>query len=164
MGRKLVSRKVAFGVAAVTAAGLIAATGQLAYAIQIPQEVATADDAAPADEAAPGDEAAPADEAGPAEGDAALEELMGEGASVYSSNCEACHGAEGEGGAGPALAGSQLLSSIGTIARQVIDGGERMPSFSQLSDRQIAAVATFIRNSWDNEFGIVTEEDIASWR
>jgi mono/diheme cytochrome c family protein len=150
MVRKLVSRKVTFGFAIVAAAGLVGASGQLAHAIQLPQEaqVATADEA-PAD--------APAV-------DPALADLIAEGEGVFASNCEACHGAEGEGGAGPALAGSQLLSSIGTIARQVLDGGERMPSFSQLSDHQIAAVATYIRNSWGNAFGIVTDEDIASWR
>ncbi|MCW5696450.1 MAG: cytochrome c [Bauldia sp.] len=159
MAMKLVSRKVTFGLAAVAVAAFVGVSGQLGLA------QASEDDEA-AEEAAADDEAA-ADEAeaeGAGEEDAALAQLMTEGGSVYSSNCQACHGNEGQGGAGPALAGSPILTSIGTISRQVIDGGDRMPSFSQLSDRQIAAVATFIRNSWGNEFGIVTEEDIASWR
>jgi mono/diheme cytochrome c family protein len=39
-----------------------------------------------------------------------------------------------------------------------------MPPFNGLSDRQVAAVATYIRNSWGNEFGIVTEAQIAAYR
>lgn len=152
MVRKSVSRKVTLGLAGFAVAAFVGVSGQLALAQASDDD---GDDAAVETEAVDGEAAAV---------DPALAELMTEGASVYSSNCEACHGADGQGGAGPALAGSQILTSIGTISRQVIDGGERMPSFSQLSDSQIAAAATYIRNSWGNAFGIVTEADIASWR
>lgn len=135
MNWKSGSRKLKFGLATVAVAAFAVGSGHLA--------------AAPADAAA---------------SDPALAELMTEGGSVYATYCSACHGAAGDGGTGPALAGSQVLTSIGTISSQVIDGGVRMPAFSQLSDRQIAAVATFIRNSWGNAFGPVTDEDIAGWR
>ena len=155
MVSKFVSRKMTVGLAAVAVAAFLGASGQLALA------QASEDDA---EDAAVDGEAAEDGEA--AGGDELMAELMTEGESLFTSNCETCHGEAGEGGAGggPALAGSQTLSSIGTITRQIINGGERMPSFTQLSDRQVAAVGTYIRNSWGNAFGIVTEEDVAGWR
>jgi cytochrome c oxidase subunit 2 len=45
-----------------------------------------------------------------------MDELMERGKSVYQRNCLACHGASGEGGVGPAIAGSAIArgSSAGT--------------------------------------------------
>ena len=48
------------------------------------------------------------------------------------------------------------------IVRQVLRGNveKGMPAFAgQLSDRQIAAVATYIRNAWENAHGVVREAD-----
>jgi mono/diheme cytochrome c family protein len=40
-----------------------------------------------------------------------------------------------------------------------------MPQFAgTLKDAQIAAVATYIRNSWGNEFGAITEAESAALR
>jgi len=36
-----------------------------------------------------------------------------------------------------------------------------MPAFPNLTDREIAAVATYIRNSWGNEYGIAREASVA---
>jgi mono/diheme cytochrome c family protein len=39
-----------------------------------------------------------------------------------------------------------------------------MPAFDTLTDRQIAAVATYIRNSFGNSYGIATEDEVAGFR
>ena len=88
--------------------------------------------------------------------------LVGAGRPVYEANCTACHGEQGDGGRGPALAGNANLSDTQTVVRQIINGAPPyMPKFGdQLSNAEIAAVATFIRNSWGNELGEVTEEEV----
>jgi mono/diheme cytochrome c family protein len=111
--------------------------------------------------------AAPAEEAGP--DPALLAELTNEGASVYRSRCAGCHGRDGEGqppaqDAAPALAGRIGLLSVRTIVNQVVRGGDYMPAFDTLTDRQIAAVATYIRNSFGNSYGIATEDEVAGFR
>ena len=90
--------------------------------------------------------------------------LVREGAPLFRANCVACHGAEGQGGAGPALAGYARLSATGTVASQIVNGGAYMPPFGSMSDAQIAAVATYIRNSWGNAFGPVTPAEVAAVR
>ncbi len=40
-----------------------------------------------------------------------------------------------------------------------------MPGFGgQLDDQKVAAVATYIRNSWGNDFGPVTPAEVAAKR
>lgn len=78
---------------------------------------------------------------------------------VASPACAACHGSQGEGGSGAALASSEKLENLDLIFSQVIEGGHTMPAFgSQLSNREVAAVATYIRNAWGNDFGAVAPE------
>ena len=82
--------------------------------------------------------------------------MMTEGEEIYVANCAVCHGAEGEGTVGPALAGNEFLATPEDVAHQILFGGEQMPAFGEmLDDAQIAAVATYIRNTWENDFGIV---------
>jgi len=83
--------------------------------------------------------------------------LMDEGAEGFDDNCSICHGDNGEGGGGgPRLAGNDYVSSNTALVSQIIFGYEDhgMPPFDHLSDREIAAIATFVRNSWGNEYGI----------
>ncbi len=113
------------------------------------------------------DAAAAAADAGP--DPALMAALMDEGATIYRSRCAGCHGRNGEGqppaqDAAPALAGASALGSVRTIAAQVLRGGAYMPPFDSLTDRQIAAVATYIRNSFGNSRGIATEEEVAGYR
>jgi mono/diheme cytochrome c family protein len=101
--------------------------------------------------------------------DAALvAELIVEGDEIFHSvGCSGCHGAEGGGGAGPELAGNSALSSAGHVISMVLYGNEEhgMPPFiSRLTDREIAAVGTYIRNSWGNSFGIVREASVGPRR
>ena len=93
--------------------------------------------------------------------------LMNEGAQVFTSNCAVCHGAEGRGGIGPGFVGNSQVSNTTYVVNRILDGfiDHGMPPFAGvLSDRQIAAVSTHIRNSWGNEFGPVLEEEVAQER
>ena len=87
------------------------------------------------------------------------EVLIAEGASVYRNRCARCHGNNGQGqwyghDAAPRLDGNFARLSVRGIAVQVIQGGTYMPPFDSLTDREIAAVATYIRNSLGNNYGL----------
>lgn len=105
------------------------------------------------------------EEADGANDEEAVAALMDRGEDVFSRNCAACHGAEGEGAQGPELAsGTRTIANKDRLIRQILRGGERMPSFKQLSDNDVAAVATFVRNSWENDHGPVAAEEVSEWR
>jgi mono/diheme cytochrome c family protein len=66
------------------------------------------------------------------------------GSELYARLCTACHGATGEGGAGPALAGSDVTAD--KITAVVSEGAGTMPAFgSSLTDTELEAVITFTR-------------------
>ena len=71
------------------------------------------------------------------------------GASIYSTRCTGCHGADGGGGFGPAFAGGIVTERFPDVADHiavVADGRGSMPSFAgSLTDEQIAAVVDFTR-------------------
>lgn len=91
---------------------------------------------------------------------------MARGAKVYEQQCAQCHGDQGQGqpGAFPPLAGNRavLLADTTNLVRVVLQGGylpatagnprpHGMPPFRHvLSDEDVAAVATLVRNSWGN--------------
>ena len=89
------------------------------------------------------------------------------GAAIYATKCVLCHRANGRGQPDvPPLAGnSHVIANdpteiIGTIER----GGTAMPSWrGQLSDTDIAAVATYIRSAWGNKARPVSEADVVSF-
>jgi nitrite reductase (NO-forming) len=107
------------------------------------------------------------------------EVLMKKGKAIYVQ-CLACHQANGEGitGTFPPLANSdymladtdRMIKTIlnGTIEPIVVNGteypGNTMTKFTHLSDKDIAAVATYVLNSWGNPGGVVTIEMVASNR
>ncbi|MCL4105990.1 UNVERIFIED_CONTAM: hypothetical protein GTU68_058296 [Idotea baltica] len=86
-----------------------------------------------------------------------LDELMTRGKSVYDRSCMACHGANGEGGLGAAIAGSPVaLGDVKDHLRIGIDGvpGTAMQAFGgQLNDVDMAAVITYQRNAFGNNMG-----------
>jgi predicted lipoprotein with Yx(FWY)xxD motif len=96
----------------------------------------------------------------------AFEELMTVGEQAYASSCAACHGAEGEGLLGPAMAANPNLSRSSFVAGRILNGfiEHGMPPFAHLSDEQVAGISTFVRNSWTNEFGAVTPEEVNELR
>ncbi|MCW5717843.1 MAG: cytochrome c [Bauldia sp.] len=74
-----------------------------------------------------------------------------DGAEVFASSCAGCHGASGEGGLGPQLAGNADLANSALVVNQILFGGEIMPAFApMLTDEQIVAVSNYIRTSWGN--------------
>lgn len=106
--------------------------------------------------------------------------LMKTGANVYSANCSACHNSDGKGI--PNLAASLannpglLADDASSVITTVLQGGRgavtqgnptsgAMPSFAwKLTDEQVAAVSTYIRNSWGNAATPVKAEEVAGKR
>ena len=89
--------------------------------------------------------------------------LMEEGEDIYRRNCAGCHGREGEGTNGPVFAGNGTLSSAGHVIGFILSGNENhgMPAWADVfDDREVAAVGTYIRNSWGNAFGVVRETSV----
>ncbi|HAN69510.1 MAG TPA: cytochrome c oxidase subunit II, partial [Halieaceae bacterium] len=86
-----------------------------------------------------------------------LDELMTRGKAVYERNCLACHGANGEGGVGTAIAGSAV--AMGDVSGHLeigINGvpGSAMQAFGgQINDVEMAAVITYQRNAFGNNMG-----------
>ena len=84
-----------------------------------------------------------------------------DGASLYQSNCAACHQPSGEGlpGAFPSLKGSTIVTSENpeTLIRIIIEGYDARPEFAtmpplggQLTDEEITAIINFERSHWGN--------------
>ena len=86
-----------------------------------------------------------------------MDELMERGKAVYERNCLACHGANGEGGVGTAIAKSPIAT--GDLAGHLevgINGvpGTAMQAFGgQINDVDMAAVITYQRNAFGNNMG-----------
>lgn len=86
------------------------------------------------------------------------------GPAIYT-NCSACHGAMGEGSLGPALAANAKLAATDYVVAFILNGSGTMPSFrEQLSDAEIASVATTIRTQWGNRFGGVKQREVTRLR
>jgi mono/diheme cytochrome c family protein len=96
----------------------------------------------------------------------AVAQNAADGSQIYmQSGCFVCHGQMGEGGAGPRLRGDPFLSITDYVAAQILLGRGIMPSFGQkLNDQQIAAVASYVRTSWDNKYGEVKPPEVAQIR
>jgi cytochrome c oxidase subunit 2 len=86
-----------------------------------------------------------------------LDELVERGKSVYDRSCMACHGANGEGGLGKAIAGSAIAQGDVSAHLEIgINGvpGTAMQAFGgQLNDVDMAAVITYQRNAFGNNMG-----------
>ncbi len=111
--------------------------------------------------AAAAEEAAPAEEVSGDDADA----LLSAGEEVYAANCASCHQSEGEGNDSyPALAGSQLVTEEdpSAVIELVLHGQGEMPAFADsLDEEEIAAVVSYIRNSWENEATAVSVDQIS---
>ncbi|MGR8979321.1 MAG: c-type cytochrome [Gammaproteobacteria bacterium] len=102
------------------------------------------------------------------------------GAGLYQAFCAKCHQVTGIGKPGkfPRLAGNSLVLSENptSLIRLLLEGGEtartitgpepqRMPSFAKkFTNRQIAEVLSFIRNSWGNLASPVTKREVSLLR
>jgi len=100
-----------------------------------------------------------------------------QGKRVYETVCGVCHGPDGMGkpGQAPPLAGSELVNAKGfhrlaMIPLSGLNGSLQVdgkawnlsmaPMGAALSDADLAAVLTYIRNSWGNQASAVAAEDI----
>ena len=102
--------------------------------------------------------------------------VMAAGAKLYDRHCADCHAAGGEGiaPAYPPLAGNRSISmdSAANAIRIVLNGGFApatagnprpygMPPFRvSLNDAEIAAVVSYIRNSWGSRVGLVSPLEV----
>jgi len=94
-------------------------------------------------------------------------QLVSAGEKVYKTNCVVCHKDTGQGmpPAFPSLVGSAVVAGDPAAQiEQVIKGKNAMPPFGHLSDKDIAAVVTYTRNSWGNDSGVVQPADVAAQR
>ncbi|PHV05671.1 cytochrome C [Janthinobacterium sp. BJB412] len=91
-----------------------------------------------------------------------------DGKALFMKNCAACHQASGRGipGAFPALAGNAFVQGrAGEVAAVLLKGRGGMPDFSDsLSDRDIAAVLSFVRSNWGNAGAPLAEAEVLAQR
>ena len=74
------------------------------------------------------------------------------GKTVFAGNCAGCHGAEGQGGIGPKLAGDEKLIKDPVYVHTIITKGKGgMPAQTQLKENEVYAVANYVLNSWCNK-------------
>lgn len=108
------------------------------------------------------------------------EAMMKQGAEIYEKQCASCHGPKGEGvpRVYPPLALNRSIVTNYPInaIRMVLVGGfppstegnprpYGMPPFAQdLSDAEVAAVVTYIRQSWGNRAPAVSHAEVARAR
>ncbi len=99
-----------------------------------------------------------------------LEELKARGEKVYAATCVACHQASGQGSPAvkaPALAGNNFVTAEPGPIDTVLNGrpNTAMQAFGkQLSDTEIAAVITYVRNSWGNKASDVQPAEVKARR
>ncbi len=90
------------------------------------------------------------------------------GASLFAQNCSACHQLTGRGipGAFPALAGDAFPQGPPEpVVRLLLNGRGGMPSFrSDLDDRQIATILTYVRSAWGNHAASIAPATVAKVR
>ncbi len=111
-------------------------------------------------------------------------ELMAQGAGLYKQHCATCHGEQGQGTPVngvrlyPPLAGNRmvLMKQPVNLVRAIAHGGFGpatpghprpfgMPPFAQqLKDAEIAALATYLRQSWGAKASQVDPQDVSRFR
>ncbi len=105
---------------------------------------------------------------------------IAKGKRVFTNKCQVCHQQTGTGvpGVYPPLAGSDWMGkSPEILVRIVLNGlaGEitvngnqynsAMTAFgAELSDKQIAEVLSYVRNSWGNEYPLIEESEVTAIR
>lgn len=94
------------------------------------------------------------------------EELLMAGQAGFRSNCMSCHQESGQGfpPVFPALAGNANLADERFVIDTVLTGRNAMPSFHAVDDDTLAAIVSYVRSSWGNDFGLVTAEVVAEVR
>src|SRR4029453_10223870 len=99
-----------------------------------------------------------------------LDELKARGEKVYAANCVVCHQASGKGSppAFPPLDGSKVVNGPKEGEMEVVMNGRpntaMQPFAKQLNDTEIAAVITYVRNSWGNKASDVQPAEVKARR
>ncbi|MGH6611175.1 MAG: cytochrome c oxidase subunit II [Burkholderiaceae bacterium] len=93
-------------------------------------------------------------------------ELVARGEKVYQANCQACHQASGLGvpPAFPSLAGSKVVTATPELVQILLNGRNAMPSWKALSDVELAAVSTHVKNAYGNQGGVVQPTEFRAAR
>jgi mono/diheme cytochrome c family protein len=108
------------------------------------------------------------------------DKVMRMGAAIYADECSGCHAPNGKGAAGlfPSLNGSPVVQQINpaTLLHVVLRGARSastagaptapaMPQFAWiLTDEQVAAVLTYVRNAWGNSAPPVSASEVGKAR
>jgi len=114
-----------------------------------------------------------------ASGEVTVAQQVAAGGALFAGTCSVCHQADGSGLATvfPPLAGADFFLADSPRAIDIVlnglvgpltVNGERydsvMPPMSQLNDDEIANILTYTLNSWGNDGGRVTREEVAARR
>jgi len=91
-----------------------------------------------------------------------MDEMKAQGEKVYAGTCLACHQANGKGipGTFPELDGSKITNGPKAENIKIVMNGKAgtaMVAFKHMSDADIAAVITYVRNAWGNTTGDVIQ-------
>ena len=111
---------------------------------------------------------------------AQLQPVLEQGKKLYDTHCIDCHGENGKGAppAYPPLAGNRALTMASAVnpIRIVLNGGfapgtagnprpYSMPPYSHvMNDIEVAAVVTYLRNSWGNQAAPVPAREVNRYR
>lgn len=102
-----------------------------------------------------------------------------DGKQIFTANCVACHQATGKGlpGVFPPLDGSEWVRGDERVVANILLHGVSgdltvmgnpfkgaMPSFKQLGDAELAAVASYVRAEWSNKAAPIKAELFAAER
>ena len=114
-----------------------------------------------------------------ASGELTKEEQIKAGQVLFTGTCSVCHQANGEGLANvfPPLAKSDYIAADpkrmvdvilhGLSGKVTVNGAEYnsvMPPMNQLTDDEVANIATYVLNSWGNPGGVISKDDAAKSR
>lgn len=89
-----------------------------------------------------------------------LTQAVDAGQALYMKNCRVCHGSKGTAGV-PLSGNPKVEGGSGYLVHAILTGPGYMPAFAEaLSDDEIAGIATYILNSWGNDYGPVTPEEV----
>jgi len=100
------------------------------------------------------------------------------GAKLYETHCGTCHQMDGSGVfmmQPPLRRAPRANGPVGGVMEMILSGSaavppgssdynSEMPPFDFLSDEEIAAIATYVRTSFENTGGAVTPTDVADKR
>jgi mono/diheme cytochrome c family protein len=103
---------------------------------------------------------------------ASEEALFKQGQAIYVEQCSGCHQIEGQGQAtvAPALAGSKRVAANGDVPVRILTNGLEgkiglMPPLGgAMSDEEVAAVLTYVRQSFGNRAAPVPLAAVKEWR